>query len=268
MRLAGHAVLVTGGGTGIGAAVARRFAAEGADVAVMGRRREPLEAVATEVGGVAIRGDVSKPDDVTRAIASAVEHLGGLDVIVNNAGTGTSDWHQAFEINVTGPDLLVREAVPHLGDSGRGAIVNVSSIAGLVAGPANRGYAVSKAALIMLTRSLAVELGPSGIRVNAVCPGWVRTPMSEQDMEELGARNALTPDEAFRLVSVNVPLRRVGEPDEIASACLFLASSEASFVTGAVLVIDGGSTSVDVGSIAFVEGRDAEGNLRKPEFDI
>jgi NAD(P)-dependent dehydrogenase (short-subunit alcohol dehydrogenase family) len=130
--------------------------------------------------------------------------------------------------------------------------VNVASIAGFVAGPDGAPYSTSKGALIMLTRALAVELGPLGIRVNALCPGWVQTPMSERGMDALAKRRGLaTREEAFALVSADLPLRRVAQPDEIAAACLFLASSESSFVTGAVLVADGGSTAVDVGQLAF-----------------
>jgi NAD(P)-dependent dehydrogenase (short-subunit alcohol dehydrogenase family) len=152
---------------------------------------------------------------------------------------------------VTGPYLVAREASPRLVERGGGAIVNISSVAGLVAGPDGAAYATSKAAVIMLTRSLAVELGPKRIRVNALCPGWVRTPMSERQMDELAAARGVTREQAFALVSADLPLRRVAEPEEIAAACLFLASPEASFITGSVLVADGGSTAVDVGMLAF-----------------
>lgn len=251
MPLDGQVALVTGGGTGIGAAIARRFAAEGAAVAVMGRRPELLEAVAADIGGLAVPGDVTKPDDVRRVVATAVGRLGGLDIVVNNAGAESSEWDATLAVNVTGPYLVAREAVPRLVERGGGAVVNIASVAGLVAGPDGTAYATSKAAVIMLTRSLAVELGPKGIRVNALCPGWVRTPMSEREMDELAAARGVTREEAFSLVSAELPLRRVAEPEEIAAACLFLASQEASFVTGAVLVADGGSTAVDVGMLAF-----------------
>ena len=142
------------------------------------------------------------------------------------------------------------ESLPHLAERG-GAIVNVSSVAGLVAGPGGAGYSASKAGLIMLTRSLAVEYGPLGIRVNAICPGWVRTPMSEHEMDRLAEERSISREDAFRLVSADLPLRRVAEPEEIAAVCLFLASAEASFLTGSVVVADGGSTAVDVGMLAF-----------------
>ncbi len=251
MSLDGQVALVTGGGSGIGAAVARRFAAEGASVAVMGRRAEPLEQVATETGGLAVPGDVASEDDVARAVRVSVERFGGLDIVVNNAGSGSVGWHETLAVNAVGPALVAEAAIPHLVER-RGAIVNVSSIAGLVAGSTGAEYAASKAALIQLTRTLAVRLGPDGVRANAVCPGWVRTPLADRAMGKLAESRGLeSSDDGYRLAGSAIPLRRVAEPHEIAAACLFLASREASFVTGAVLVVDGGSTVVDVASLVL-----------------
>ena len=153
--------------------------------------------------------------------------------------------------NLDSAFVSAREALPSLISSGNGSIVIVSSIAGLIAGPQMAGYTTAKHALIGLTRSMAVDYGPQGVRVNALCPGWVRTPMSEREMDDLSTVRGISRDEAFALVTRDLPLRRAAEPSEIAAVCLFLASEEASFVTGAVVVADGGSTALDVGTIAF-----------------
>jgi NAD(P)-dependent dehydrogenase (short-subunit alcohol dehydrogenase family) len=260
MRLEGKVALVTGGGTGIGAAIARCFGAEGAGVVVMGRRREPIAQVAGAIGGVALVGNAADTGDARRAVATAVERLGGLDVLVANAageGGGAlldadeETWRAGLEASLATCVVIVREALPALIERGGSSIVVVASIAGLVAGPEMAAYTTAKAALLGLTRSLAVDYGPRGVRVNALCPGWVRTPMAEDEIDDLGARRGISREEAFGLATSQIPLRRPAEPEEIAAACLFLASSEASFVTGSVLVADGGSTAVDVSTLAF-----------------
>jgi NAD(P)-dependent dehydrogenase (short-subunit alcohol dehydrogenase family) len=261
LRLASKTALVTGGGTGIGAATARRFAAEGANVVLLGRRVEPIEAVAAEIGGLPCQGDAASPADAERAVAAACARFGALDVVVACAGgeggpaAGAVDdatWERGLRANLTSCLVTVRAALPALLERG-GAVVIVSSIAALAAGPAMAGYTTAKAGLLGLTRSLAVDYGPHGVRVNAVCPGWVRTPMADAEMDDLAACRRLTRDEAYALASAHVPLRRAAEPDEIASVCLFLASEEASFVTGAIVVADGGATAVNVGTLAFAE---------------
>ena len=264
MQLEGKVALVTGGGTGIGAAVARRFAAEGARVVVLGRRPEPIEAVAAEIGGVAVSGDAAVAADARRAVEAAVKRFGGLDVLVASAGgeggrsvteVGDETWRAGLEANLTSAFVCSREALPELIAGGSGSIVIVSSVAGVLTGPEMAGYTTAKHALIGLTRSLAVDYGPRGVRANALCPGWTRTPMSEREMDDLAGRRGVSREEAYALVSAQLPLRRVAEPEEIAAACLFLASDDASFVTGAVLLADGGSTAVDVGTLPFT--RDA-----------
>lgn len=259
MRLDGKAVLVTGGGSGIGAATARRLAREGARVAVMGRRAGPLEAVAAEIGGVGVAGDASARADAERAVATAVERFGRLDALVSNAGgegggaAGGADdptWQAGLQANLTSCFVCARAALPQLVER-RGSIVIVSSIAALASGPRMAGYSTAKAGLLGLMRSLAVDYGPSGVRVNAVCPGWVRTPMADREMDDLASARGGTRDEAYAAATAYVPLRRAAEADEIAAVCAFLASADASYVSGSVIVADGGTSAVDVGTLAF-----------------
>jgi meso-butanediol dehydrogenase/(S,S)-butanediol dehydrogenase/diacetyl reductase len=233
MRFQGKRALVTGGGTGIGAAVARRLQDEGAEVTVMGRRREPLESVSDRIAV----GDVTNPDDCRRAVEAA----GPLDLLVHNAGVAGTGWDDVVAVNLTAAHHLCGFAEAGLIER-QGSIVSVGSTAALVSGAVDADYNAAKAGLVMLTRSLAVRLGPRGVRANAVCPGWVRTPMGEEDMRKL------TDDVegAYRKVTRFAPLRRAAEPEEIAAAICFLASAEASYITGAVLMVDGGSTAVDV----------------------
>ncbi|MBI5442408.1 MAG: SDR family oxidoreductase [Deltaproteobacteria bacterium] len=259
MSLRNKVVLITGGGTGIGEACARRFASEGAHVAVMGRRSGPVERVAAEIGGIALTGDASRDAEVRRALELVLERHGGLDALIACAGglgngsaleTDDASWEACLRANLTSAFVSAREALPSL-LARRGAIVIVSSIAGLAAGPEVCGYTTAKHALIGLTRSLARDYGPRGVRVNAVCPGWVRTPMADEEMLPLMERNGISLEEAYAVATCEVPLRRPASPDEIAAVCRFLASEEASIVTGAVLPADGGSTIVDVPTLAF-----------------
>ncbi|MDX6593296.1 MAG: meso-butanediol dehydrogenase / (S,S)-butanediol dehydrogenase / diacetyl reductase [Gaiellales bacterium] len=232
-RFEGKRALVTGGGTGIGAAVATRLQQEGAEVTVMGRRQAPLEAVSSRF----VVGDVSNVDDCRRA----VEEAGPLDILVHNAGVGGTGWDDVIAVNLTAAHHLSEFAEHDLIER-QGTIVTVGSTAAVVAGAVDADYNAAKAGLVMLTRSLAVRLGPHGVRANAVCPGWVRTPMGEEDMRRLSD----DVDETYRRVTRYAPLRRAGDPEEIASVICFLASDDASYVTGAVIMADGGSTAVDV----------------------
>lgn len=260
MRLAGKVAIVSGGGTGIGAATARLFAREGASVVVTGRRAEPIQSVAAEIAGVAVAGDISDPARATDAVEAAVSTYGGLDIVVANAGIGlggsaaeTTDeqWRQTIAVNLTGQFCLIRAALPRLIERGGGAIVLVSSVGAIVGGTDSASYTASKTALLGLMRSVAVDYGPLGVRANAILPGWVQTPMADRAMDELAARDGLSREQAYVEVTSSVPLRRAATPDEIAACCAFLASDESSFITGAALVADGGSSIVDVGGLAF-----------------
>lgn len=257
--LAGKVALVTGGGTGIGEACVQLLAAQGAEVGVLGRRRELVEAVAAKHGGFALVADASKEADMERALANVVERHGRLDILIANAGgygqsacadTRVEDWHKAFEANLNTAFISARAALPHLIPQ-RGAMVFVASIAALAAGPQVCGYTTFKHALVGLSRSLARDYGPLGVRSNVVCPGWVRTPMADEEMQPLITQYGISLDEAYARVTRDVPLRRPAEPAEIAEVCAFLASPAASIITGAVLTADGGATVVDVPTLAF-----------------
>lgn len=263
MKLEGRVALITGGGTGIGMAIAERFVAEGARVCITGRRREKLGQVVAALpagSAVACTGDVTRPDDAERMVAAALELPGRFDLLVNNAGInsvgGVADldpqgWRETLEVNLTGPFLMMRAAIPRMIEAGGGSIVNIASVGGLRCIPEGAAYCASKAGLIMLSRQVALDYGPKGIRSNAVCPGWVRTPMSDEEMDELASHIGTDREGAFAKVVEEVPLRRVARPEEIAGACLYLAGDESAFMTGAVLVVDGGSAVVDVGTMAF-----------------
>ena len=246
--------LVTGAGTGIGAATARALAADGCAVVLVGRREEPLQDVARGLGDAhAVAADVGDPEAGAAAVAEAAERFGGIDVLVNNAGVGDSarlgdetleSWEATLRTNLTGAFLMTRHALPHLLER-RGSVVNVSSINGLVAGPGWTSYCVSKAGVIMLARCLAVDYGGQGLRANAVCPGWVRTPMGDADMDTAAGRLGVDREGAYAAAHEQHPLGRPAEPEEVAAVIRFLASAEAGYVNGATIVVDGGTTVVD-----------------------
>lgn len=243
-RLRGRTALVTGAATGMGRATAELFSAEGAKVILFGLGGNSLDEAARAARGVAIHGDVTQSDDIAQAIAACD---GRLDIVINAAGLIALDepetvsdevWSKTFAVNVTGAMMVCRAALPLLKREG-GSIVNIASVAAFNPG-VNASYAASKAALIAYTRTLAYAHGSDGIRANAVAPGWVRTPMSEHEMAVAARRNGSTPETEFQALTERIALRRIAAPAEIASCCLFLASDEASFVTGTVLVADGG----------------------------
>lgn len=262
---ADQVVFITGAGTGIGAAVATRLANAGARVVLMGRRAAPLEAVARTLPSgrtLVVDGDAAGPADVRRAVARTLEQFGRIDVLVANAGghglgrlTDTTDqsWAEATRLNLDTAFVCARELMPELLRQ-RGNIVILSSLAGHFAGPGVVGYVTMKHALIGLTRSLARDYGPQGVRVNAACPGWVRTPMADEQMHALMDQHALADIEAaYGMVSRHVPLRRAATPDEVARCVCFLAGPDAAMVTGACLMIDGGASVVDLPTIAFAD---------------
>ena len=260
--LDGQVAVVTGAGTGIGAAVAERFVAEGARVVLVGRRAEPLHAVAAALGerALAVPADAAAGADMAQLAATAAMSFGGIDILVANAGghgVGTAAdvaddaWTQAMRANVTTCLVSARACLPQL-IARRGCMVVVSSIAGLAAAPESVGYVTAKHGLIGLAKSMARDFGAQGVRVNTVCPGWVRTPMADEEMDALAALRGLGSREAaYALATAQVPLRRPAEPGEVAAVVAFLASGHASAMTGAVLTVDGGATIVDLPTTAF-----------------
>ncbi len=257
---AGKVAFITGGGTGIGAAVAKDFAQRGGQVVLMGRRRQPLEEVAAPLGGLVVEGDASNADDVKAALRQALARFGGIDVLVANAGghgigelTQTTDdsWRLSTSLNLDTAFVCARELMPVLIER-KGNIVMLSSLAGHFAGPAVVGYVTMKHALIGLTRSLARDYGRYGVRTNAVCPGWVRTAMADEQMQVLATKLGLPDFEsAYQVVTKDVPLGRAALAEDVADAVLYLASHRASMVNGTYLMVDGGASAVDLPTIAF-----------------
>jgi meso-butanediol dehydrogenase/(S,S)-butanediol dehydrogenase/diacetyl reductase len=254
-----RAVIVTGAGTGIGAAAARRLARDGASVVLVGRRRDPIERVAAATGQTFVVADASTEEGVERIVAATVDAHGGIDGLVLNAGVmlpGTvaeasvDDWRATLDVNLTGPFLLARAALPQLLER-QGSVVSVASIAALRAGPGIAAYCASKAGLVLLTQCLAVEHGAAGLRANVVAPGWVRTEMADEEMDEFGGPRGLDREAAYAEVTRNVPARRPATADEAAAAVVWLLSPQAAYVNGSVLTVDGGTSIVDVGTLAF-----------------
>lgn len=247
-RLEGKIAFVSGGGSGIGAATAERFAQEGATVVICGRRKEPLDEVVAKIkaaGGhaEAVVADVGNEAQFVGALEQTAKKHGSLDILVNNAmaytwggieGMTTADWHANFSTSVDGTFWGTRTALKLMGAKG-GSIVNISSICGTLGTPYMSGYSAAKAAIINFSRAAAAEGAPAGVRVNVVIPAVVETPSTA----------GMLADEASRKNTEKlIPMGRVGQSSELANAVLFLASDEASYVTGAALPVDGGRSAV------------------------
>lgn len=251
-RLAGKVAFVTGGGTGIGRACARLFAGEGARVAISGRRAGLLAAVATEItsaGGEALSVpcDVAESGQVEQAIRSVTARFGRLDIVVNSAGallaataeeTSEADWDRLIDVNLKGTFLVSRAALPELRKAGKGSIINIGSALGLVGMKKRTAYAAAKGGVTLLTKAMALDHAREGIRVNCICPALVETELVR------GLFEGAADPEAFRRARLEqIPLGRMGQPEDVAQLALFLASEESSWLTGAALPLDGGLTA-------------------------
>jgi NAD(P)-dependent dehydrogenase (short-subunit alcohol dehydrogenase family) len=247
--LDGKRALITGAASGIGRAAAQLFAKEGASVAIADLDSNKGQEAAREIrqrGGhsLFVTCDVARADDCRRAVEQTVDTFGGLDILFNNAGIISrrsvldleeADWDRVMEVNVKSVYSMSRSAIPTMRAAGGGSIINMSSGWGLVGGPNAAVYCASKGAIVLLTKAMAIDYGPYRIRVNCLCPGDTDTAMLREEARQLGQ-----PETGFMAEAAYRPLGRVGQPEEIARAALFLASDQSSFVNGTTLVVDGG----------------------------
>lgn len=252
MRLKDKVAIITGGAAGIGRATALLFAEEGAKVSIIDVDREAGRQIVKAIeskGGHAlfVDGDVSKEEDAAHVTNETARAFGRVDILVNNAAVflmkgleaSVEDWDRSLRVNVVGAALSSKHAVEEMKKTGKGAIVNLGSISSFVAQPEFITYSVTKAAILQMTRNMALDLAPFNIRVNCVCPGTILTSATEAHMQKVG----LTMEEFVAEEGPKHLLNRIGEPREVAYAILFLASDEASFITGAHLMVDGGYTA-------------------------
>lgn len=245
-RLEGKIGIVTGAGSGIGRACAIAFAKEGAQVVLIGRRKERIEQVARDIGDLAcaISADVADTSEIQRLVDETVRRFGGLNFLLNNAGIlqiGNAEqiteeqWDRVFNVNVRSVWLLSRAVLPHMRKAGGGSIINIASTLGIV-GARNRAvYAASKGAVILLTKSMAIDHGYEKIRVNAICPSFVETELTSAILSKSN-----DPDAIRRERTAAHPIGRLGQPEDITGLAVYLASDESSWTTGAVLPVDGG----------------------------
>ena len=245
MRLANKTAIITGGGSGIGKASAKFFHREGANVVLFGRRKHKLEETAKELGtrALAIEGDMTRSTDLDRLVQETRSTFQRIDILVNNAGifkgaplheVSSDQYDEIMNINMTAVFQLTRKVLPVMMEQKGGSIIHISSILGIIAVPQVAVYNISKGAMNQLNRSIAVEYGSYGIRSNSICPGLIKTDMTADLMND---------ETLMQEWSKEYPIGRFGKPEDVANACLFLASDESSFVTGTVIPVDGGFTA-------------------------
>jgi len=247
MRLENKVAVITGGGSGIGKETARLFLNEGAKVAIFDIFTGDVENACREIGfckdtevknTLCVRADISKRDEVRNAVDATLQRFGKIDILINNAGIvrdalvqnmTEEQWNEVIRVDLTGPFNCVQAVVDHMMQRGSGSIINVSSVSGVYGNIGQVNYSAAKAGLIGVTKTLSKELGKKGIRVNAVAPGFIKTPMT-----------ASVPQKVLDLMAEKIPLRTLGDPIDVACAILYLASDEAKYVNGCILLVDGG----------------------------
>ena len=255
MALEGKTAVITGGGRGIGAAVARALAGAGAAVLVASRTKPEVEQVAAELRSVrraawALSCDVSNPESVRDMARSATEHLGHVDILVNNAGIalsaplhrlGLDDWNRLFAVNATGTFLCTQAFLPGMLERKWGRVVNLASVAGRAGAKYIAGYAASKHAVVGFTRCVAAEVADQGVTVNAVCPGYVDSAMTQESLERIVQQTGMSRDQALQALLETSPQRRLIQPEEVAYLVLSLCDEKAKGINGQAIVMDGGN---------------------------